>query len=404
MINSVRNTVLAIINKNNYGYLSPNDFNLFAKQAQLDLFDEYFFQYNQQINEENARLSGTGYADLKKGYEEVIDTFSQTSSLAQTFTTQSTETSGTTTAAAPAAAGNQLIDGTAAFTADMVGDIVSINVNGVTSKILITAFVSATTLTIDSTSITTLGHVYSILKTTQAPAGVDNIYVLPSAETTGFDYYLLNKLLVYNTITATGTTTGFATAGNQIKNTSAAFTAALVGSTVSIVLNDNVVTTALITGFTDQFIITVDSTSILFSGLKYEIYEEGKLNNEAEQVSNSKITMLNNSILTPPTLNYPAYTQEANNIKLFPASIKTQGQVVAQYVRYPKDPKWTFTSISNGDPLFDQSQADYQDFELPIDDGNDLVSKILQYAGISIREGDVFKFGQVEEQTQNQEQ
>ena len=69
MINSVRNTVLAIINKNNYGYLSPNDFNLFAKQAQLDLFDEYFFQYNQQINEENARLSGTGYADIKKGYD-----------------------------------------------------------------------------------------------------------------------------------------------------------------------------------------------------------------------------------------------------------------------------------------------------------------------------------------------
>ena len=40
MINSVRNTVLAIINKNNYGYISPGDFNLFAKQAQLDIFDE----------------------------------------------------------------------------------------------------------------------------------------------------------------------------------------------------------------------------------------------------------------------------------------------------------------------------------------------------------------------------
>ena len=62
------------------------------------------------------------------------------------------------------------------------------------------------------------------------------------------------------------------------------------------------------------------------------------------------------------------------------------GQVVAQYIRYPKDPKWTFTTISNGDPVFDQSQPDYQDFELPLDDGNDLVSKILQYAGISIRE------------------
>ena len=36
-----------------------------------------------KINEENARLSGTGYADLKKGYEEVIDTFSVTAFLTQ---------------------------------------------------------------------------------------------------------------------------------------------------------------------------------------------------------------------------------------------------------------------------------------------------------------------------------
>ena len=83
MINSVRNTVLAIINKNNYGYISPSDFNLFAKQAQLDIFDEYFTNYNQQINEENARISGTGYADLKLGYEEVIDSFAVTKTLVQ---------------------------------------------------------------------------------------------------------------------------------------------------------------------------------------------------------------------------------------------------------------------------------------------------------------------------------
>ena len=69
MINSVRNTVLAILNKNNYGYISPGDFNLYAKQAQLDIFDDYFYQYNQLINQENARLSGTGYADVAKGYE-----------------------------------------------------------------------------------------------------------------------------------------------------------------------------------------------------------------------------------------------------------------------------------------------------------------------------------------------
>ena len=330
MINSVRNTVLAIINKNNYGYLSPNDFNLFAKQAQLDLFDEYFFQYNQQINEENARLSGTGYADLKKGYEEVIDTFSATSSLAQTYTTS----------------------------------------------------------------------------TTVAPSGLGNIYTMPSEATTGFDYYLLNKVLVYSSITATGSNTAVAgaSAGNELIDGAATFTANLVGNTVAIVLNNNVVTTALITGYTSPTTLTVNTTLITTTGKNYKIYSDSNLTAEAELVNNSKITMLNNSLLTTPNITYPAYTQEADSIFIHPKTVSSMGQVVAQYIRYPKDPKWTFTTISNGDPIFDQSQADYQDFELPIDDGNDLVSKILQYAGISIREGDVFKFGQVEEQTQNQEQ
>eukprot|EP01043_Picozoa_sp_COSAG02_P095176 COSAG02_NODE_31556_length_531_cov_1.219907_2_plen_69_part_01 len=69
MINSVRNTVLAILNKNNYGYISPQDFNLFAKQAQLDIFEDYFYQYNYQLNKENKRMSGTGYANNEMGKE-----------------------------------------------------------------------------------------------------------------------------------------------------------------------------------------------------------------------------------------------------------------------------------------------------------------------------------------------
>ena len=86
MINSVRNTVLSVLNKNNYGYISPSDFNLFAKQAQLDIFDDYFYQYNYQINKENARQPGTGLADIKKGYEEVIEIFSETKYLTHNTT------------------------------------------------------------------------------------------------------------------------------------------------------------------------------------------------------------------------------------------------------------------------------------------------------------------------------
>ena len=62
-INEVRNTVLAIANKNNYGYISPADFNLYAQQAQMDMFEDYFYSYNSQIVKENMRQSGTGYAE-----------------------------------------------------------------------------------------------------------------------------------------------------------------------------------------------------------------------------------------------------------------------------------------------------------------------------------------------------
>ena len=84
MINEVRNTVLAIANKNNYGYISPQDFNLYCEQAQLDIFENYFYQYNSWLIKENQRVSGTGYANIVKGLEEVIDSFSTQVFLDQT--------------------------------------------------------------------------------------------------------------------------------------------------------------------------------------------------------------------------------------------------------------------------------------------------------------------------------
>jgi hypothetical protein len=52
--------------------------------------------------------------------------------------------------------------------------------------------------------------------------------------------------------------------------------------------------------------------------------------------------------------------------------------------------------------VFDQSQVDYQDFEVPLEDEYKLIFKILQYCGMSIREIQVAQFGAVEEQKQSQ--
>ena len=229
MINSVRNTVLSVANKNNFGYITPEDFNLYAKQAQLDIFENYFYQYNSWIVKQNARMSGSGYSDLVKSLEETIDIFSTTATLA-----------------------------------------------------------------------------YDI------PSGTFDI---PS------DYYYLN--------------------------------------------------------------------SIRYNNAK-----------EIDRVTQDKLIYLLSSNLTSPSTIFPVYSMEGSSLTIYPDSIDSL--VKAQYVRMPKDPKWTFTLLVGGAPLFDQSSLDYQDFEIPYSDEPLLVAKILQYAGISIRDADVYNFATSEETANKQ--
>lgn len=46
-INTVYQRVLSILNKEQRGYVTPQEFNLFANQAQMDLFEQYFYDINQ---------------------------------------------------------------------------------------------------------------------------------------------------------------------------------------------------------------------------------------------------------------------------------------------------------------------------------------------------------------------
>jgi hypothetical protein len=46
-IDTVYQRVLAIANKEQRGYITPQEFNLFANQAQTDIFEQYFYDINQ---------------------------------------------------------------------------------------------------------------------------------------------------------------------------------------------------------------------------------------------------------------------------------------------------------------------------------------------------------------------
>lgn len=322
MINSVRNTVLAILNKNNYGYLSPQDFNLYCLQAQMDMFEDYFYQYNNWINRENQRTSGTGYANIVEGLEEVIDTF--------------------------------YVDGP-----------------------------------LLNSAVTQVGNIQS------------NLYTLPT------DYYLINKMIVFTKELAAGVTTSTNGGSTAVNDTTANFIAAGVaaGDIVSTITGGVVYNTVVlqVVSATNLLVFATPGVNVWDAvGKTYNIYSANNIV-EAEKVTHSKITLLNNSLLTKPTLTYPAFTQDAAAAKVFPITINKIGQVVTQYIRYPFTPNWTYLETSGNDPIFNASDPLYQSFELPDSDEPGLVNKILQYAGVEIREGDVVAFASGEETLDTQE-
>lgn len=74
-VNTVYQRVLAITNKEQRGYITPQEFNTFANQAQLDIFEQYFYDLNQF-----GRVPGnqTEYADMVEILEEKISIFEKT--------------------------------------------------------------------------------------------------------------------------------------------------------------------------------------------------------------------------------------------------------------------------------------------------------------------------------------
>ena len=115
---------------------------------------------------------------------------------------------------------------------------------------------------------------------------------------------------------------------------------------------------------------------------------------EIEHADQLKVYKLLQSNLTAPNELYPAYVMQGDSLTVYPLTI-TSG-VETYYVRFPYDPKWTYTVV-NGSPLFNQSANDYQDFELTDSDFPKLVVKICEYAGTSIREQEVVANAKQEE-------
>ena len=311
MINSVRNAVLSIVNKNNYGYISPSDFNLFAANSQMEIYEEYFSNYNKVINAENARLSGVDYADIEQPIAEVLEYFLRTDYL---------------------------------------------------TKIAV------------------------------------NRFSMPTPATTGYDTYMLLDIKCRPVTLKTGTNTSVVS--NQLVDSTALFTTYDI-SAGDVVTNITTGLVSAVSSVVSNTVLALDSNIFLASGNSYGVFSSST-NVQAEKVINNKLMLLVNSNLTQPTNEFPVYALQGSELTFYPTTISNKGQVEATYFRYPAVPKWTYITLTNGEPVFDQSQNDYQDFELAVSDEYKLVTKILEYCGVSIRETEVTQFSMAQEQQQKQ--
>ena len=80
-VDKVYKTVLSILNKEQRGYITPDEFNKIATQSQLSLLDTMFSVYNKDIVGQDNNITGEGYADLPSKTRDRIDVFYAENSL-----------------------------------------------------------------------------------------------------------------------------------------------------------------------------------------------------------------------------------------------------------------------------------------------------------------------------------
>tara|TARA_R100000329_G_scaffold149283_1_gene139645 strand:+ start:340 stop:1086 length:747 start_codon:yes stop_codon:yes gene_type:complete len=135
----------------------------------------------------------------------------------------------------------------------------------------------------------------------------------------------------------------------------------------------------------------------------------------ADLVLHEDLKFITLSPLTYPVKTQPVYALVEGGIRLYPSTI-TSG-VTIDYLKKPFSPKWgyampTASQIAAGvpnEPIYDSTAFDpatdsydaiakSYDFQLHASEENNLIIKILSYAGVIIKQADIAGFAQGKEQ------
>ena len=299
-VNTVYQTVLLILNKEQRGYMTPLEFNKIGAQSQLEIFETYFDSLNQQLRVPQAN---TDYADRVVNLDEKLSIFK-----GQDVATYSSGTfklpaqpSGTPSA-------------TQQFTAVNPG--------------------LSYTLTGDALA---LSQSYNI----------SNVFV-NNVQLASTEYSISGANLILNTQPTAGQ------------------------------------------------LIVINFYPKEFYRLGQVLYQVGALpTEEMQRVDRGELYHLLSSNLTKPTTVNPIYTYESNLLYVYPTDINSG--VSVSYIRKPIPPIWAFTSGSQY--VFQPISS--CNFELHPSEQVELITRILLYAGVVIKNQEVIQVAASQIQQEN---
>jgi hypothetical protein len=162
--------------------------------------------------------------------------------------------------------------------------------------------------------------------------------------------------------------------------------------------------------YTTDANFTYDTLTNLYSYTGNDLYRAENLSlinsqgrkTDIEQVSKTELNRMVNSDMVNPTFTYPICERIGDSFRIYP-TLTTGYTAELFFIRKPKEPKWTYTNVQ-GNPVYNASASDLQNFELHPSNFVPLVMKILGYAGLNLREEQIQQTANSEEMKQIQTQ
>lgn len=383
-VNTVYNTVLSILNKEQRGYITPDEFNKLATQVQLEVFENYFEDMNQQLR---VPQTTNEYANRQKNVDDCISIFKTIASptlvgvgnvLSASITNGGTgyiQVSNVATTTAQG--GTDLTLNT--FINNPTFNVTTEGANYTTSTNIATTVVpnNGTGLSVDITSVN---------PTTGAIQGVN-------INNPGLNYSVNDVITITGgngaaTLTLTSLSNGVIS-NVTINNGGSGYS---VGDAVAITGGANN-GAAQITSVNEVAYFLPPSN---LHRIGTVIYKDEK---EIERIERNDLLQINMSNLTKPTTTYPVYLYEQagqgvngnstgqSHIYVYPKTILSASDISISYIRKPADVQWGFTVGSLGQYVYNSSTS--TQFELLNTEQNEVILRILAYAGVVIKDPEI---------------